>query len=206
MNQRPVPQGMAEAIVDALELIHIQHHQHRGEVVAHVQTEVLLAHLEKEAAVVEAGEAIAYRLLVQLLLELVQFGDIGGDTDQGRGAIPQQKGHLDRPVVVLIALDIGQRLFSGLQFSRFEYPVVQPPQLAGAGGRDHLIIAPVDDLLGRKAKQVGDLLIDVEKAVLAIFHVDMGIDIGEDDLQQLVLLGQAGFYQFLLCDVGGDAA
>ncbi len=206
MNQRPVPQGMAEAIVDALELIHIQHHQHRGEVVAHIQTEVLLAHLEKETAIVESGETISYRLLVQLLLELVQFGDIGGDTDQGRGAIPQQKGHLDRPVVVLIALDIGQRLFSGLQFSRFEYPVVQPPQLAGAGGRDHLIIAPVDELLGRKAKQIGDLLVDVEKAVQAVLHIDMGIHVGEDDFQQLMLLRHAGLNQLVFGDIGGDAA
>lgn len=50
--------------------------------------------------------------------------------DQGRGAIGQQKGHLDRPVVVLIALAIGQRLFPGLQLTGFEDPVVQPPQLA----------------------------------------------------------------------------
>ncbi len=65
---------MAEAIVDLLEVVYVQHHQAAGG----LSLPPLPAVLEEIAAVVEAGQLVGFALQLEPLLQLVLAGNVAG--------------------------------------------------------------------------------------------------------------------------------
>ena len=91
--QQPVAPGVAEGVVDGLEVVEVQEqHRERPAVVAPATERVLHA-IAEQRPVREVGDRVVERLVGELLLELLALGDVAQvDDDSADGGLVQKVG------------------------------------------------------------------------------------------------------------------
>ncbi len=90
-DQQVVSRGMAEAVVDRLEVVQVDEENRHQPIAPPRQLERMLHAILEEQAVREPGEGIVKRLVRELLLERTPLGDVAsGDDHAGDVAVAEQ--------------------------------------------------------------------------------------------------------------------
>ena len=148
-----------------------------------------------------AGEGIRIGKVLQLFLQVVQFGDVAAETDQTCFAI-EHDGHLDRPVMPLLAIRAEKGFLEGDFFLFGKHDTVSLREQIGKLLPDQIGFQLADHFVDRLAVGDCNMLVGIEVASLPVLHVNGGIQVVEHDPELLLFPTQLPFQLFGGRDVG----
>ena len=111
LEQHPVAGGVAEAVVDGLEVVEVDEHDGHADALAQRPRHGVADALVEQRAVGQVGDRVVEGLVGELLLELLALGDVAAvEHDAADGVVVEQVGVQDLEVAQLAVLGLQQAL------------------------------------------------------------------------------------------------
>ena len=111
LEQHPVTGGVAEAVVDGLEVVEVDEHDGHPDPFAQRPRHRVADALVEQRAVGQVGDGVVEGLVGELLLELLALGDVAAvEDDAADGLVVEQVGVQDLEVTQLAVLGLQQAL------------------------------------------------------------------------------------------------
>ena len=167
---------MAPGVIDALEPVDIEYGQRERRQQGFAARQFMRSRVVEKTPVCGAGEGIRIGKVLQLFLQIVQFGDVAAETDQTCFAI-EHDGHLDRPVMPLLAIRAEKGFLEGDFFLFGKHDTVSLREQIGKLLPDQIGFQLADHFVHRLAVGDGNMLVGIEVASLPVLHVNGGIQV-----------------------------
>src|SRR4051812_31469403 len=174
LEQDLVAGGVAEAVVDRLEVVEVDEDDRQADVVAAGAGDAVAHALGEQRAVREAGDRVVEGLMGELLLERLALGHVAAvEDDAAHVLVVEQVRVLDlelQRLAVAVAQGALEHLgAAGVVVGGAVEQVQQPALLAG---REQAGEARADDLVGRVAEDALDRRALVDDARVGVEHRD----------------------------------
>ena len=208
--QKLVTHAMAQAVVDALEVVHVEEQHGQASAVAPCVGHKLVQAGFERVAVGQAGEGVVVRQPFDGLGGLPLLGDVGINGDKAPmrdGRAHQVDHHAVGPHTLHVVVRGMQRLgrelgHEALDVHRAVFTAlgVEAGQLGEVG--------PLVHQLAGKAQQADGLVVHQYQVQVLVENAHAAGQVVGQGLQQFVLFGQGGFARLVFGDVGvaGDKA
>ena len=185
--QQLVAKGMAEGVVDVLEMVQVDKQQGAFLAFAPVAGQGLVQAIEQQAAVGQASERVIEGQLMNLFEVFLVLADIGGNPAQGvdRAVRVAQRDLYRKKGLRRAAVDAAIDLLGFHPLASLQHQAIVFLQIGHGLGIEEGGIGLADHKRLRLAEQLADLAIGVLITQLVILDVDKRIDAVEDGVQAL---------------------